>query len=138
MPAHRVRLPPAAKPTRNVFDPWNASLTGHQRGENRIGHSSGWRAARTRRLQGQYRGENDDKGKEKDGRGRSVKDMLLEQGAAKKKVEAEGGEVPTASTLSTIISTTTKPEEFPPNQDLPSSPPPTSPPKPKQIFRNLT
>ncbi|KAI9787591.1 MAG: hypothetical protein M1839_000122 [Geoglossum umbratile] len=137
MPAHRVRLPPAAKPTRNVFDPWNASLTGHQRGENPIGHSLGWRAARTRRLQGQYRGEDGGEGKEKDGRERSVKDMLLEQGAAKKKVEVEGGEVPTASTLSTTISTT-KPEEFPPNQGLPSPPPPTDPPKPKQIFRNLT
>src|SRR5579862_3604057 len=104
MPPHRAHIPPAAKPTRCVFDPWNASLTGHQRGENRIGHSLGWRTARARMLQGQYRGEDDEKGRMKGAGERSVRDMLLEQGAAKRKVEAEGEQSSKASTLTTTIS----------------------------------
>lgn len=38
------------------FDPWNSSSTGHQRAENRLGASTGWRASRNAKLQAQFRG----------------------------------------------------------------------------------
>ncbi|KAI9772085.1 MAG: hypothetical protein M1840_001373 [Geoglossum simile] len=138
MPPHRAHIPPAAKPTRNIFDPWNASLTGHQRGENHIGHSLGWRSARTRMLQEQYRGEDSERGSQKGRRERSVRDMLLEKGAMKRKVEAEGEGSSKVAILNTATSTT-EPEEVLPNRGLtPPSPPPAEQPKPKQIFRSLT
>jgi hypothetical protein len=39
-----------------AFDPWNSSSTGHQRAENRLGASTGWRDSRGRKLQAQFRG----------------------------------------------------------------------------------
>jgi hypothetical protein len=87
-------------------------------------------------LQGQYRGEDDEKGRRKGGRERSVRDMLLEQGAVKRKVEAEGEESSKTSILTTTISTTES-EKILPNRGL-TPPLPTDQPKPKQIFRNLT
>jgi hypothetical protein len=45
-----------AKPLKEVFDPWNSATTGHQRGENRVGQSTGWRNLRNRKLQAQYKG----------------------------------------------------------------------------------
>ena len=38
------------------FDPWNSSSTGHQRAENRLGASTGWRDSRNAKLMGQFRG----------------------------------------------------------------------------------
>ncbi|KAI0156837.1 BRCA1 C terminus domain-containing protein [Xylariaceae sp. FL1272] len=38
------------------FDPWNSSSTGHQRAENRLGASTGWRDSRNKKLMGQYTG----------------------------------------------------------------------------------
>ncbi|KAF2742678.1 hypothetical protein M011DRAFT_472002 [Sporormia fimetaria CBS 119925] len=46
----------AANPSRQIFDPWNTSATGHQRAENRLGGSTDWRDSRNRKLESQYRG----------------------------------------------------------------------------------
>ncbi|KAF2664621.1 hypothetical protein BT63DRAFT_429383 [Microthyrium microscopicum] len=43
-----------ALPTKDIFDPWNACTTGHQRAENRMGHSTDWRASRERKLKEQF------------------------------------------------------------------------------------
>ncbi|RYP92995.1 hypothetical protein DL770_000869 [Monosporascus sp. CRB-9-2] len=37
------------------FDPWNASSTGHQRAENRLAASTGWRDSRNSKLMSQFR-----------------------------------------------------------------------------------
>lgn len=67
-PGHSQRiaimpLPPkpdvskAATPTYGPsFDPWNSSSTGHQRAENRLGGSTGWRDSRSAKLQLQFKG----------------------------------------------------------------------------------
>jgi hypothetical protein len=142
MPPYRSRLPPAAKPTRNVFDPWNASLTGHQRGENRIGQSPGWRASRTRRLQGQFRGGEGEKGKETGGRKGSVMDMLVGQRVKEKETKAEAKwgstlatNTPMTGSSNSLSVQTPKPEDsLPPTKPAPQIDPPPS----KQIFSNLT
>lgn len=46
--------PPAAHPSRIIFDPWNSSTTGHQRAEHCPTGSTSWRASRTARLAHQY------------------------------------------------------------------------------------
>lgn len=46
--------PLAAKPTRNIFDAWNSSATGHQRAENRLGGSTSWRDSRSLKLRDQF------------------------------------------------------------------------------------
>lgn len=46
--------PPAAKPTRNIFDPFNSSATGHQRAENRLSGSTSWRNSRHQKLKEQF------------------------------------------------------------------------------------
>lgn len=51
--------PPAAHPSRNIFDPWNSSATGHQRAENRLASSTAWRASRTMKLAHQYHAGDD-------------------------------------------------------------------------------
>ncbi|KAI9676491.1 MAG: hypothetical protein M1817_000649 [Caeruleum heppii] len=58
MPADRRhhRPLPAAQPSRTIFDPWNSSATGHQRAENRLAGSTGWRDSRTNKLAYQFRG----------------------------------------------------------------------------------
>ncbi|KAI1495013.1 BRCA1 C terminus domain-containing protein [Biscogniauxia mediterranea] len=38
------------------FDPWNSSSTGHQRAENRLGASTGWRESRNVKLMSQFKG----------------------------------------------------------------------------------
>ncbi|KAI0965513.1 BRCA1 C terminus domain-containing protein [Xylaria arbuscula] len=38
------------------FDPWNSSSTGHQRAENRLGVSTGWRDSRNQKLMSQFTG----------------------------------------------------------------------------------
>ncbi|KAI0019359.1 BRCA1 C terminus domain-containing protein [Xylariomycetidae sp. FL0641] len=49
-------VPKAAEPRYGPsFDPWNSSSTGHQRAENRLGSSTGWRASRNRKLTQQFR-----------------------------------------------------------------------------------
>ncbi|KAI1081173.1 hypothetical protein F5B20DRAFT_74534 [Whalleya microplaca] len=37
------------------FDPWNSSSTGHQRAENRLGGSTGWRESRNMKLMTQFK-----------------------------------------------------------------------------------
>ncbi|KAI1826026.1 BRCA1 C terminus domain-containing protein [Xylaria intraflava] len=50
-------VPKAAQPIHGQhFDPWNASSTGHQRAENRLGASKGWRDSRNRKLTSQFAG----------------------------------------------------------------------------------
>ncbi|KAI9692769.1 MAG: hypothetical protein M1820_009368 [Bogoriella megaspora] len=44
-----------APPTRNIFDPWNSSSTGHQRAENRLSGSTSWRDSRNLKLASQFR-----------------------------------------------------------------------------------
>jgi len=45
----------AAKPTGNLFDPWNSSSTGHQRAENVLSGSTSWRDSRTLKLGEQFK-----------------------------------------------------------------------------------
>jgi len=51
----RGAIPPAAKPQYEHFDPWNSSSTGHQRAENRLASSTGWRKSRSLKLAHQFR-----------------------------------------------------------------------------------
>ncbi|OTB16640.1 hypothetical protein K445DRAFT_58825 [Daldinia sp. EC12] len=47
----------AAEPKYGVaFDSWNSSATGHQRAENHLGRSTGWRQSRNLKLTSQFRG----------------------------------------------------------------------------------
>jgi hypothetical protein len=55
MPPPKSSVPPAAKPKFERFDPWNSSSTGHQRAENRMGGSIGWRQSRTMKLSHQFK-----------------------------------------------------------------------------------
>jgi hypothetical protein len=57
-PPHKKlqRTPGVAQPSRNVFDPWNSSSTGHQRAENRLAGSTSWRDSRNLKLNAQYHG----------------------------------------------------------------------------------
>ena len=49
-------VPVAAQPTYgNYFDAWNSSSTGHQRAENKLGGSTGWRQSRTTKLSHQFK-----------------------------------------------------------------------------------
>ncbi|KAK8042252.1 DNA repair protein REV1 [Apiospora rasikravindrae] len=41
----------------SAFDPWNSSSSGHQRAENRLGASTGWRDSRNAKLHSQFRGD---------------------------------------------------------------------------------
>ncbi|OJD30554.1 brca1 c terminus domain-containing protein [Diplodia corticola] len=45
-----------AEPTRQHFDPWNSSSTGHQRAENRLVGSTSWRESRNAKLAAQFAG----------------------------------------------------------------------------------
>jgi hypothetical protein len=48
-------VPTAAQPKYNdFFDTFNSSATGHQRAENRLGSSTGWRQSRTMKLSHQF------------------------------------------------------------------------------------
>ncbi|KAI3326011.1 BRCA1 C terminus domain-containing protein [Xylariaceae sp. AK1471] len=50
-------VPKAAEPMYGQsFDPWNSSSTGHQRAENRLGASTGWRDSRNQKLMSQFTG----------------------------------------------------------------------------------
>ncbi|KAF2206397.1 hypothetical protein CERZMDRAFT_89334 [Cercospora zeae-maydis SCOH1-5] len=44
----------AAKPSKQIFDPFNSSATGHQRAENRLGGSTSWRDSRSLKLREQF------------------------------------------------------------------------------------
>ncbi|KAE8442266.1 hypothetical protein EG329_003526 [Mollisiaceae sp. DMI_Dod_QoI] len=55
MPPPKPIVPPAAQPRKTYFDAWNSSSTGHQRAENRIGASTGWRQSRTVKLSYQFK-----------------------------------------------------------------------------------
>ncbi|KAK8083319.1 hypothetical protein PG996_002100 [Apiospora saccharicola] len=53
-----VSLTKAAQPQFGAsFDPWNSSSSGHQRAENRLGASTGWRDSRNAKLHSQFRGD---------------------------------------------------------------------------------
>lgn len=55
-PPTKPPIPPAAQPKHSAhFDAWNSSSTGHQRAENRLGGSIGWRQSRTAKLAHQFR-----------------------------------------------------------------------------------
>ncbi|KAI1745145.1 BRCA1 C terminus domain-containing protein [Xylaria scruposa] len=57
MPPPKPPVPQAAEPVYGQkFDPWNSSSTGHQRAENRLGVSTGWRTSRNRKLMSQFTG----------------------------------------------------------------------------------
>ncbi|KAH8671002.1 hypothetical protein BX600DRAFT_509717 [Xylariales sp. PMI_506] len=56
-PRQQPPLPKAAEPKYGpAFDAWNSSSTGHQRAENRLSGSTGWRESRSAKLQSQFRG----------------------------------------------------------------------------------
>ncbi|KAJ5040959.1 uncharacterized protein L3040_005518 [Drepanopeziza brunnea f. sp. 'multigermtubi'] len=56
MPPPKSSIPPAAKPKLSAhFDAWNSSSTGHQRAENAIGRSTGWRQSRNMKLSHQFK-----------------------------------------------------------------------------------
>ncbi|GIZ48551.1 hypothetical protein CKM354_001160500 [Cercospora kikuchii] len=48
------KAPVAAKPSKQIFDPFNSSATGHQRAENRLGGSTSWRDSRSLKLREQF------------------------------------------------------------------------------------
>lgn len=48
------KIPPSALPTREAFDAWNTSSTGHQHAENRLSSSTSWRASRMKKLHSQF------------------------------------------------------------------------------------
>ncbi|KAI1365732.1 BRCA1 C terminus domain-containing protein [Xylaria arbuscula] len=57
MPPSQPPVLKAAEPLYGQsFDPWNSSSTGHQRAENRLGGSTGWRDSRNRKLMSQFTG----------------------------------------------------------------------------------
>lgn len=47
--------PRPAKPTKEIFDPFNSSATGHQRAENRLSGSTSWRNSRSLKLKNQLK-----------------------------------------------------------------------------------
>ncbi|CZT01825.1 uncharacterized protein RAG0_09257 [Rhynchosporium agropyri] len=56
MPPPKSSVPPAAQPKySNYFDAWNSSSTGHQKAENALGHSIGWRQSRNMKLSHQFK-----------------------------------------------------------------------------------
>lgn len=56
MPLHKSIIPPAAQPKLgDHFDAWNSSSTGHQRAENKLGGSIGWRQSRSSKLSYQFK-----------------------------------------------------------------------------------
>ncbi|RDW60935.1 BRCT protein [Coleophoma cylindrospora] len=56
MPPPKAPVPSAAQPLYSAhFDAWNSSSTGHQRAENRLGGSTGWRQSRTMKLGHQFK-----------------------------------------------------------------------------------
>lgn len=44
----------AAKPSKQIFDPFNSSATGHQRADNRLSGSTSWRDSRSIKLREQF------------------------------------------------------------------------------------
>jgi hypothetical protein len=55
MPPSYPPLPPLPQPTREVFDPFNSTSTGHQQADSSISSSTSWRASRTHKLSHQLR-----------------------------------------------------------------------------------
>jgi BRCT domain, a BRCA1 C-terminus domain len=55
MPPSYPPLPPLPQPTREVFDPFNSTSTGHQHADSSISSSTSWRASRTHKLSHQLR-----------------------------------------------------------------------------------
>ncbi|KAH7356581.1 hypothetical protein BKA65DRAFT_210114 [Rhexocercosporidium sp. MPI-PUGE-AT-0058] len=56
MPPPKSTVPSAAQPKYSAyFDAWNSSSTGHQRAENVLGHSTGWRQSRNMKLSHQFK-----------------------------------------------------------------------------------
>jgi hypothetical protein len=56
MPPPKSTVPAAAQPKfGDDFDAWNSSSTGHQRAENRLGGSTGWRQSRSSKLSYQFK-----------------------------------------------------------------------------------
>lgn len=56
MPPPKPSFPAAAQPKFGAhFDAWNSSSTGHQRAENHLGGSTGWRQSRSMKLSNQFK-----------------------------------------------------------------------------------
>jgi hypothetical protein len=56
MPPPKPDVPAAAQPKFGAhFDAWNSSATGHQRAENPLGGSTGWRQSRSMKLSHQFK-----------------------------------------------------------------------------------
>lgn len=55
MPSPKSVPPPAQPKFGAHFDAWNSSSTGHQRAENRLGGSIGWRQSRASKLSYQFK-----------------------------------------------------------------------------------
>ncbi|KAI1208680.1 uncharacterized protein F4807DRAFT_430681 [Annulohypoxylon truncatum] len=54
---HAITKAKAADPKYGQsFDPWNSSATGHQRADNHLGRSTGWRQSRNLKLTSQFKG----------------------------------------------------------------------------------
>ncbi|KAI1808139.1 hypothetical protein F4811DRAFT_337552 [Daldinia bambusicola] len=55
--SNKSEITKAAEPRYGMaFDSWNSSATGHQRAENHLGRSTGWRQSRNLKLTSQFRG----------------------------------------------------------------------------------
>lgn len=56
MPPPKSTIPAAAQPKYgDYFDAWNSSSSGHQRAENRLGGSTGWRESKNMKLFHQFK-----------------------------------------------------------------------------------
>lgn len=55
MPLPNPVPPPAQPKFGGRFDAWNCSSTGHQRAENRLSGSTGWRQSRSSKLSYQFK-----------------------------------------------------------------------------------
>jgi hypothetical protein len=59
MATPKPSVPSAAQPRYHAyFDAWNSSSTGHQRAENRLVASAGWRQSRATKLSYQFKSGN--------------------------------------------------------------------------------
>ncbi|EME42095.1 hypothetical protein DOTSEDRAFT_154628 [Dothistroma septosporum NZE10] len=134
-----TKAPPAAKPSKNIFDPFNSSATGHQRAENRLSGSTSWRDSRTLKLREQFSAGV--------GGGKRVSDTVgagsLDFGLDGR--TENGGDLlesvhpsTTPDSISLTKAAQTMQDESIKNETAGDETTPESPPEPAQIFKDLT
>ena len=88
--------PRAAKPSKEIFDPFNSSATGHQRAENRLSGSTSWRDSRHLKLREQFNSGR--------GGGKRVHDTVGAGSLEFSKTKRKDGNVPAWSKLNDQMS----------------------------------